>query len=35
MCKPYKRGWEDKKKSGDMRVAVKHAHELRERGFRG
>ncbi len=35
LCKPHKRGWDDKKKPGELRVAVKHAQELREQGFAG
>ena len=30
MCKPHQRGWEDKKTTGDMRVAVKHEQEIRD-----
>jgi hypothetical protein len=30
LCKPYKRGREDKKTAGDMRTAVKHEEEIRE-----
>ena len=30
MCKPYKRGWEDKKTTGDLRVAIKHEQELQD-----
>lgn len=28
MCKPHKRGWEDKKTTGDLRSAVRHEQEL-------
>ena len=30
MCKPHKRGWEDKKTAGDLRTAVKHEQELQD-----
>ncbi len=30
MCKPNKRGWEDKKTAQDVRLAVKHEFELRD-----
>ena len=30
MCKPDKRGWEDKKTTGDLRVAVQHEQEIRD-----
>lgn len=30
MCKPHKRGWEDKKTMGDLRVAVRHEQEIRD-----
>jgi hypothetical protein len=30
MCKPYKRGWEDKKTVQDMRVAFRHEQEINE-----
>jgi len=30
MCKPYKRGWEDKKTARDLRIALKHEQELKE-----
>ncbi len=30
MCKPHKRGWEDKKTVGNVRAAVKHEQELQE-----
>lgn len=33
LCKPHKRGWEDKKTSGEMRIAIKHAQELKDAGF--
>lgn len=33
LCKPHKRGWDDKKTAGELRTAVKHAQELREYGF--
>jgi hypothetical protein len=29
MCKPYKRGWEDKKTIRDLRLAIKHADEVK------
>jgi len=35
LCKPHKRGWDDRKTAGELRIAVKHAHELREHGFVG
>lgn len=35
LCKPHKRGWDDKKKPGELRLAIKHAHELREQGPAG
>jgi plasmid stabilization system protein ParE len=35
LCKPHKRGWEDKKNPGELRTAVKHSQELREHGFAG
>lgn len=35
LCKPHKRGWDDKKTPGELRTAVKHAQELREQGFSG
>jgi hypothetical protein len=35
LCKPHKRGWDDKKTPGEMRTAVKQAQELREQGFSG
>ena len=28
MCKPYKRGWQDKKTVRDLRTALKHADEM-------
>ena len=28
MCKPHKRGWEDKKTARDMRHAVQHTDEI-------
>jgi hypothetical protein len=34
MCKPNKRGWEDKKTSQDLRTVVKHEDELRDAGVR-
>ena len=30
LCKPYKRGWEDKKTVRDLRVATKHQQEIEE-----
>jgi hypothetical protein len=30
MCKPYKRGWEDKKNMRDLRLAIRHEQELKE-----
>ena len=30
MCKPYKRGWEDKKTPRDLRAAMRHEQELIE-----
>jgi hypothetical protein len=33
MCKPHKRGWDDKKAPRKMRTAEKQ--ELREHGFSG
>jgi hypothetical protein len=35
LCKPHERGWEDKKKPGEMRIAIKHEQELRHEGFAG
>ncbi len=35
LCKPHKRGWDDKKTPSELRTAVKHAEELREQGFSG
>jgi hypothetical protein len=34
MCKPYKRGWEDKKNVRDLRVAIQHEQELKDTLFR-
>jgi len=31
LCKPNKHGWEDKKTHRDVRLAIKHEQELRER----
>jgi hypothetical protein len=28
MCKPHKRGWEDKKTVRDLRIAIAHEREL-------
>jgi len=33
LCKPNKRGRDDKKSVSEVRTAVKHAEELREQGF--
>jgi hypothetical protein len=30
LCKPYKRGWEDKKTTRDLRLALKHEQEIRD-----
>jgi hypothetical protein len=30
MCKPHKRGWEDKKTVRDLRAAIEHEQELKE-----
>jgi hypothetical protein len=30
MCKPYNRGWEHKKTTGELRIAVKHEQEIRD-----
>ena len=30
MCKPYKRGWQDKKTIRDLRVAGEHEQELKD-----
>lgn len=30
LCKPWKRGWEDKKSINDVRNAIKHDDELCE-----
>jgi hypothetical protein len=30
MCKPYKRGWEDKKTARDLRAAIQHEQQLKE-----
>jgi hypothetical protein len=30
LCKPYKRGWEDKKTVRDLRIATKHQQEIEE-----
>jgi hypothetical protein len=35
LCKPHKRGWNDKKNPGELRIAVKHSQELREHGLAG
>lgn len=34
MCKPHKRGWEDKKTFADLRSAEAHSAELRESDIR-
>jgi len=35
LCKPHKRGWDDKKRTGEMRAAIKHVQELKDEGFAG
>ena len=30
MCKPHKRGWEDKKTVRDIRAAIQHEQDLKE-----
>jgi len=30
LCKPHKRGWEDKKTVSDLRIALKHAQEIQD-----
>jgi hypothetical protein len=34
LCKPHKKGWEDKKTMPDLRAAVKHDQELKDNQVR-